>query len=432
MTLETSAGHPAPVRRISQLLVQWIGRLGPVWVEGQVTQLVRRPGTRTAFVTLRDTAADVSLSVTVPTEVLDALGAPIRDGAQVIVHARPSFWAARGSLSMAADEIREVGIGALLARLDQLRRLLTAEGLFSAARKRPLPFLPHVVGLVCGRASAAERDVVENAKRRWPAVAFRVEEVAVQGPNAVTDVVAALGRLDADLTVDVIVIARGGGSVEDLLAFSNEALVRAVSQCRTPVVSAIGHEIDTPLVDLVADARASTPTDAAKLVVPDMAEEQLRIAALDSRMSQAMTTRLRREQASLDAIRSRPAMADPGRLVDVHEQALSDTLARARRCLTGRLDRADDDLTHARARVAALSPAATLARGYAVVQRSSDDAVVRGPGEISPGDAVRLRLAGGEVTATVATPRLAPTGEAPTGDAGKTTGRRSRPTQQKT
>ena len=199
------------------------------------------------------------------------------------MHAKPSFFPARGTLSMYADEIRPVGIGELLARLEHLKRVLAAEGLFAAERKRPLPFLPGVVGLVCGRASAAEKDVVENARRRWPAVRFRVEEVAVQGPQAVTEVTAALGRLDADAEVDVIVVARGGGSLEDLLPFSNEALVRAVADCRTPVVSAIGHEADTPLLDLVADVRASTPTDAAKRVVPDVGEETARVTQLRSR-----------------------------------------------------------------------------------------------------------------------------------------------------
>ena len=382
------------------MLAQWIGRLGAVWVEGQVTQLTRRPGTRTAFLTLRDTAADMSLSVTCPVDLLDALSPPLREGAQVVVHAKPSFWPARGSLNLAADDVRPVGIGALLARLEELKRVLGAEGLFAPQRKQPLPFLPHVVGLVCGRASAAERDVVENARRRWPAVQFRIEEVAVQGPNAVTEVVDALRRLDTDADVDVIVLARGGGAVEDLLPFSNEAMVRAVVGCRTPVVSAIGHEVDSPLVDLAADARASTPTDAASLVVPDLGEELARLETLRRRGGSAIQHRLAREQATLDQLRSRPVMSDPHRPLDDAARVLSEARTRTRRCLSGRLDRAQDEVRHARAQVVALSPAATLQRGYSVVQRAQDGSLVRSPADAPPGTELRIRLAEGELRAT--------------------------------
>lgn len=389
-----------PVRKVTSLLTQWIGRLGWVWVEGQVTQCNRRPGTRTAFLTLRDTAADMSLSVTCPTDLLDRLDPPLREGAQVVVHAKPSFWPARGSLSLAADDIRPVGVGALLARLEELKRVLAAEGLFSPARKRPLPFLPHTVGLVCGRASAAERDVVENARRRWPAVQFRIEEVAVQGVNAVTEVVDALARLQRDPLVEVIVLARGGGAVEDLLPFSNEALVRAVVDCRVPVVSAIGHEVDTPLVDLAADVRASTPTDAAGLVVPDLQEELARLDALRRRTLGAVEGRLAREQAGLDALRSRPVLADPQRMLDDAARLLDEARARTRRCLAGRLDRAEDELRHTRAQVLALSPAATLSRGYAVVQRADDGELVRTPDQAPAGTTLRVRVAEGEIAAT--------------------------------
>ncbi|MGH8828561.1 MAG: exodeoxyribonuclease VII large subunit, partial [Jiangellaceae bacterium] len=277
MALETSADKPAPVRVISQLIGQWIGRLGFVWVEGQVAQLSRRPGMQTAFLTLRDPAADLSLPVTCPVAVLDALDAPLSEGARVVVHAKPSWYFTRGTLSLAATELRTVGLGDLLARLERLRKILAAEGLFAAERKLPLPFLPRVIGLICGRDSKAEHDVLENARRRWPGVRFRVEPVAVQGLSAVSQVMEALRVLDRDPEVDVVIVARGGGSVEDLLPFSDEALVRAVAAVRTPVVSAIGHESDTPLLDLVADYRASTPTDAAKRVVPDVAEELDRV-----------------------------------------------------------------------------------------------------------------------------------------------------------
>ena len=351
-----------------------------------------------AYLTLRDTDVDFSLSVTATARVLDAIGADLVDGARVVVHARPTFWEKRGTLQLTADAIRPVGVGELLAQIEHLKRLLASEGLLDARRKRPLPFLPRTVGLICGRASAAERDVVENARRRWPAVRFAVREVAVQGPQAVTQVVAALRELDADREIDVIVIARGGGSLEDLLAFSNETLVRAVSAAVTPVVSAIGHDVDTPLLDLVADVRASTPTDAASCIVPDVGEELSGLARSRDRLRRAITHRVEREQATLTALRSRPVIADPHTVVDARTREVEGAVHRARQSLAARLDRATDEVRHLRTQVRALSPAATLDRGYAVVQRA-DGAVVRSPDEVSTGELLRLRVAGGELAA---------------------------------
>ena len=398
MGLETSAEKPVPVRTVAHLIGQWIGRLGKVWVEGQVTQLVRRPGASTTFLTLRDPIADVSLQVTCPRGLLDSVTPPVADGARIVVFGRPTFYVPRGSVSLAAEAIRTVGLGELLARIEHLRSVLAAEGLFDARRKRPLPFLPGCVGLVCGRASAAERDVRENSRRRWPAVAFEVREVAVQGPYAVSEVTAALAALDRDPRVEVIVIARGGGSVEDLLPFSDETLLRAVAACRTPVVSAIGHEQDSPLLDLVADARASTPTDAAKLVVPDVGEETARLAQLCARGRQVLRVRLDRETATLADLRCRPVLADPiGMVTRRHDEVVA-WRDRARRCVRNSLDRAADDLAHRRERVRALSPAATLERGYAVVQRA-DGAVVRDPAEVPAGQALTIRVAAGSFRA---------------------------------
>ncbi len=381
-------------------MTEYIGRLGYVWVEGQVAQLSRRPGQRTAFLTLRDPSVDMSLTVTCSVALLDGPAAGVTDGSHVVVHARPQLFAARGTLSLAADQIRQVGVGELLAQLDRLRRVLTAEGVFAADRKRPLPFLPRVVGVVCGRASAAEKDVLENGRRRWPAVRFRVEEVAVQGTSAVTEVTAALDRLDADPEVDVIVVTRGGGSLEDLLPFSNEAMVRAVAACRTPVVSAIGHEADTPLLDLVADERASTPTDAAKRVVPDVVEETERVAQLRRRNLSAVRTLLDRESAAVRAARSRPVLADPHSMLEPRRGDVAAMRDRARRVLSSALDRAGDNLDHTRARVTALSPAATLERGYAVLQDGAGH-VVRRPGDVRTGDRLRARVAGGELAVRV-------------------------------
>ncbi|MGH3098127.1 MAG: exodeoxyribonuclease VII large subunit [Streptosporangiales bacterium] len=394
--LTTSAEQPVPVRTVAQLIAQWVGRLGRVWVDGQVTEVSRRPGNNTVFLTLRDPVAQVSVRVTCARQVFDAVQPPLDGGARVVVHAKPEVYVARGLLSLSAIEIRPVGVGELLARIERLRQVLAAEGLFSAERKRRPPFLPGLIGLVCGRGSAAERDVLQNAKIRWPAVRFRVEQVAVQGPYAATEVTAALQRLDADDEVEVIVVSRGGGSIEDLLPFSDEGLLRAVSACRTPVVSAVGHEQDSPLLDLVADVRASTPTDAAKRVVPEVGEEAELVRQLRDRGRRHLAGWLQRETAGLQALRSRPALADPLRELDDREEAVLTLRARAERCLVNRLDRAADDLAHVRSRVVALSPAATLRRGYAVVQRP-DGGVLASTSDVAPGDDIAVRLADGRV-----------------------------------
>ena len=398
MALETTPETPAAVRTVARAVEGWIARLGPVWVEGQVAQLTRRPGARIVFLTLRDTEADMSLTVSCHPNVVDACSPPLAEGQRVVVHAKPEYYAGRGTLSFRAAEIRPVGLGELLAQLEQRRTLLAAEGLFDPARKKPLPFLPRVVGLVCGRGSDAERDVVENARRRWPGVVFETREVAVQGVKAVSEVTAAVRELDAMPMVDVIVVTRGGGSVEDLLPFSDEGLVRAVAACATPVVSAIGHEKDSPILDLVADVRASTPTDAARKVVPDMVEEMRGVADLRSRARRALGSRLDRDAAWLDSARHRPVLADPSVLVTSRQSDVLALLDRSRRALDGRLTRASDDVGHVRARVRALSPAATLERGYAVVQ-ADDGSVVRVADDVADGALLRVRVSEGEFRA---------------------------------
>ncbi|WP_199716775.1 exodeoxyribonuclease VII large subunit [Micromonospora musae] len=396
----STSEEPWPVRVVSQKIGAWIARLGWVWVDGQVAQISRRPGASTVFLTLRDPSADLSLTVTTNRDVLDAGAPELREGARVVLHAKPEFYAARGTLSLRADEIRQVGLGELLARLEKLKKLLAAEGLFDRARKRRTPFLPNRIGLITGRASAAERDVLTNARRRWPAVEFRTVNVAVQGPGAVPQIVDALKVLDADPTIDVIIIARGGGSLEDLLPFSDEALCRAVFACRTPVVSAIGHETDAPLLDYVADLRASTPTDAAKRVVPDLSEEVRLIGQARNRLERAVRNLIDREAHRLDALRSRPVLARPQVMIDQRSTELTLLRQRSGRCLRHRLTAADDELRHTLARLRALSPAATLDRGYAIVQRA-DGHVVRAASEVGKGDPLRVRLADGELAATV-------------------------------
>jgi exodeoxyribonuclease VII large subunit len=393
MALDTSAESPVPVRTVLQAVGGWIGKLGRIWVEGQIAECKKRGNT--VFVTLRDPVAAVSAQVICTRAVYEVVDPA--EGARVVMFVKPDFNATRGSFALTALEVRAVGIGELLARLEQLRRQLAGEGLFSRERKRALPFLPNTIGLVCGRESAAERDVIQNAQRRWPAVRFRIEQSAVQGPYAAGEVIAAVRRLDADPDVDVIVIARGGGSLEDLLPFSDEALLRAVAACRTPVVSAIGHEQDSPLLDYVADLRASTPTDAAKRIVPDVGEQLALVTQLRDRARRSVRGWLDREQAYLDGLRSRPALADPVREIERQSEQVDALLRRARQSMDGSLHRAADDIAHTRARLIALSPAATLSRGYAIIQHG-DDGVVRSAAEVSPGERLTARFATDQLT----------------------------------
>ncbi|MEU8174008.1 exodeoxyribonuclease VII large subunit [Microbispora hainanensis] len=397
MSAKTSPEAPLPIRSVLQMVAQWIGKLGTVWVEGQITELTARGGT--VFLTLRDPVANVSARITCARGVYEASVPRPVDGARVVMHVKPDFWVNKGSFAFTALEIRPVGIGELLARLERLRQVLAGEGLFNVDRKRRLPFLPGTVGLICGRDSAAERDVLENARRRWPAVRFKVEQVAVQGSYAVGEVTEALRRLDADREVDVIIIARGGGSLEDLLPFSDESLVRAVAACRTPVVSAIGHEQDSPLLDLVADVRASTPTDAAKKVVPDVGEQLTLVHQLRDRGRRVLRGWVEREMSWLESVRSRPSLADPVRELDRRAEQVDALRERSRRCLSSSLDRSADSLEHLRARLVALSPAATLERGYAIAQRPSGE-VVRLAADVKPGDELTIRFSDDRVTVT--------------------------------
>ncbi len=407
MALETSSENPAAVRTIARAVEEWVARLGSVWIEGQIAQLTRRPGMATVFLTLRDTQAEVSISVSAPARLVESSVPPLVEGQRVVINAKAEYFVQRGALTFRATEIRPVGIGELLAQLEARKNLLAAEGLFDESRKRALPFLPRVIGLICGRNSDAERDVVENARRRWPGAVFEIREVAVQGVRAVSDVGAALVELDAIPEVDVIIITRGGGSVEDLLPFSDEGLLRAVAKARTPVISAIGHEKDSPLLDLVADVRASTPTDAARRVVPDMQEQLALINDLRSRASGAVRNRLDKASSWLDSVRARPVLADPSSLIDAPEQQVQMLRDRTRRAVAHHLDRAQDLVTHQRTLVRNLSPAATLERGYAVI-RNGDGTVVMNAEDVTVGTPLRVNVAVGEFTAARTDPKVVP------------------------
>lgn len=394
-----SADNPWPVRSVAMMVKDWIDRLGTVWVEGQIAQLNVRPNSSTAYITLRDPAADMSLQITCPRDLVFNAPVKLTEGTQVIMHGRPNFFVGRGSFSLRVNQIRAVGIGELLARIERLRQLLDAEGLFDPRLKRPIPFLPNTVGLITGRASAAEKDVVSVAEARWPAVRFAVRNTIVQGPSAVPQIVDALRELDAHAEVDVIVIARGGGSVEDLLPFSDETLCREIAKCTTPVVTAIGHEPDNPLCDLVADVRAATPTDAAKRVVPDAAAEQARVADLRERCARALRSWVHREQRTLEQLRSRPVLAQPLAALTARVEEVHRARATARRDVTRLIETESRSVGHLSARLATLGPAATLARGYAVVQIASDSmSILRSTTDAPAGTRLRIRVADGAIT----------------------------------
>ena len=397
--LETSAESPAPVRVISEILKEYVDRLGPIWIEGEISEINERTGM--AFMRLRDTSVDMSLSVMCHRTVLAPVS-PLPQNARVVILAKVSFYTKNGTISLSAKEIRQIGIGELLARLEHLKQLLASEGLFALDLKKPLPLLPRRVGLICGRNSAAEKDVVENARRRWPAVQFEIREVAVQGAAAVIEVSAALRELEANPEVDVIIITRGGGSFEDLLPFSDEGLVRLAASCATPIVSAIGHEQDAPLLDLVADVRASTPTDAAKKVVPDIEEELTMINQLRDRAQRRILNFLDLETSRLTALRERPVLKDPMVLVTTRQEIIAGLRDRSHRSTSHAVDLAREELLHIYARVRSLSPQSTLDRGYAVVQRS-DGTIARDPKELTAGEKLRIRLALGELGAVVET-----------------------------
>ena len=394
--------NPWSVSTVNTEIKGWIERLGYLWVEGQLTQINMKPSWKLSYLTLRDVNQEMSVGLTAPTQLLQNLPTPIKDGDRIVVYGKPAFYAGRGSFSLWVTDIRHVGIGELLARIENLRRVLAAEGLFDASKKLPIPYLPRTIGLITGRGSAAERDVLSVARDRWPAVNFRVLNTAVQGSQAVSQVIEALQTLDADDEVDVIIIARGGGSVEDLLPFSEEALQRAVSAASTPVVSAIGHEPDSPILDNVADLRAATPTDAAKRVVPDVAEERALLDEARHRMAQAVGQWVARERHNLQSLCSRPVLADPTTPIKARYDELTNALGAIRREIRHLVGQEVSRVSALRGQVSALGPASTLERGYSIVQvlpRDGEPEVVTNIAQTPPGSQLRIRVTDGSITA---------------------------------
>ena len=392
---------PWPVSTLAEKLKSYIDRLGQVWIEGEITQWSVSGGS--VYGKLKDLENDATVSITIWSSVRPRIPADLKRGDRVAAAVKPSYWTRGGSLSMQVFAMKHVGLGDLLEKLERLRAQLTAEGLFAQERKRRLPFLPSCIGLVTGKDSDAEKDVLRNAQLRWPGVRFRTVHAAVQGDRTVPEVLSALAALEADPEVDVIIVARGGGDFQNLLGFSDERVVRAVAAMRTPVVSAIGHENDRPLLDDVADLRASTPTDAAKRVVPDVAEELARVAQARSMIRGRVTQRLAVETQQLAAVRSRPALADGAWIVDRRGEEIVRAVARGRELLDRRLDLDGRRISDARGQLRALSPLRTLERGYAIALTDAGSAV-RSAADAPAGATLRIQLADGRIGATSAGP----------------------------
>lgn len=399
----TSAEAPWPVHVVNDKVKGWIERLGHLWVEGQITQVNMKPSWKLSYITLRDVEMEQSVPLTCSTSMLRSMPTPLKNGDRVVVYGKPAFYSGRGSFSLWVSRIQHVGVGELLARMEQLKRAMDAEGLFDPRLKRPLPFLPGRVGLITGRGSAAERDVLAVAHDRWPSVQTEVINTAVQGPQAVPQVIAALQQLEDDPRVDVVIVARGGGSVEDLLPFSEEALVRQVSRMTTPVVSAIGHEPDNPILDTVADLRAATPTDAAKRVVPDVAAELRLVSELRDRAAGALRSWVANEQRGLATVRSRPVLADPLLPIRRQQELVTEARERNDRALGITIRDMRSQVVSLKAQVNALGPSQTLQRGYSVVQVLPRDhtppQVVTTVDDVTPGSQLRIRVLDGSVTA---------------------------------
>lgn len=397
---DTTRDNPWPLSRLTQNIKIYVDRMSALWVEGQVVQYNPRPGSRMAFFTLRDTESDTSMTVTAFPNVITAIGAGFEEGVKVVARVKPVFWERSGSLNLQAAEVHLQGLGDLLAQIERLRQRLAAEGLFDIERKKALPFLPRVIGLVCGRNAKAKDDVIVNASARWPAACFEVREVAVQGQYAVREVTQAIAELDSLPQVDVIVVARGGGSVEDLLPFSDEALVRAAAQASTPLVSAIGHEGDAPLLDYVADYRASTPTDAARRIVPDLAQELDGLARAREGMRSAIQRRLAQERYNLDLLVSRPIFLAPAATLEPHRTFIDSALTSLRTQVERRLNSERQSILQASATLQALSPQATLERGYSMLRLPSGE-LVRDASQVPKGTLVEGILAQGRLVAQV-------------------------------
>lgn len=393
---DSSPDAPTSVSRLNETIRGFISAWGSVWVEGEITAWNVRGGH--VFGRLKDASGEAMISFRLWSSTRQRMPDSLKVGDRVVACVKSDYFVKTGDFSFTVSAMRPMGLGDQLERLERLRAQLRSEGLFDPARKKPLPFLPQVIGLITGERSDAEQDVHRNAELRWPQVRFRTIHVAVQGDRCVPETLAALAQLDADTEVDVIVIARGGGDPQTLLGFSDERLVRAVAAASTPVVSAIGHENDHPLLDDVADLRASTPTDAAKKVVPDVAEQRAIVQQLRSRARTRLTQRISHDIAQLEQLRTRPVLRAPESMLTTRAQELWILASRGRDLVTRRIDDGDRTTAQLRASLRALSPGATLARGYAIAHLDCG-VIVRGAAQAPAGAAVVVTVADGSFAA---------------------------------
>jgi exodeoxyribonuclease VII large subunit len=387
---------PWPVAELTSKLKSYIDRLGVAWVEGEIAQWdVRGSG---IFGKLKDLTEESTMGFTIWANAKANIPEGLAQGDRVIALVKVDFWKKNGQIGLNVLELRRVGLGELLEKLERLRAALASEGLFEPSRKVPLPFLPQRIGLITGANSDAEKDVLRNAHLRWPAVEFRVIHTKVQGDQTVPEVVAAIAELDADPSIDVIIIARGGGDFQSLLPFSDEKLVRAAAACVTPLVSAIGHEADAPLLDLVADLRASTPTDAAKRVVPDVSEELARVHDSRARLRNRVTAMVTGESDRLSAMRSRPVLAGSEWIIATRAEDIVRHVQRGSDLVERALHSAAVETASLRARLISLSPKQTLERGYSIAVRS-DGTLLRTVADAPAGTSFTLTVSDGTIHA---------------------------------
>lgn len=400
LSRDTTRDNPWPLRVLSEKLRTYLDRINDTWIEAQVIEYNQRPANRMSFFVAKDLEADISMPIKAYGNVITAAGDALAAGARVVMRVKPDFYTKTGALALMASEIHAAGVGGMLEALERLKKKLAAEGLFAAEHKKALPFLPRRVGLICGHNARARDDVIENATRRWPLVEFEIREVAVQGQRCPAEVSAAIAELDAMAEVDVIVVTRGGGAFEDLLGFSDETVVRAAFAARTPVVSAVGHEEDTPLLDYVADFRASTPTDAAKNIVPDMEAELNGVAICRQKMQNHIQARLQFALRELESVRSRPVMQNPAAALETRRLDIAHGLDTLRSRVGMSLARHAQQLAATRATLRAISPKAVLERGYAVL-RLPNKTVLTDASQVAKGDMIEAILARGSLVAAV-------------------------------
>ena len=395
-----SPENPMQVRDAARSLADLINPLPAIWIEGEITQAKIRPNSDWVFMDLRDVSQEATLNVMLSKNALKISKITPESGMRVVVHGKPEFWTNRGSLIIRAKAIQTLGLGELMVRLEELKQKLANEGLFSASRKKPLPFLPKKIGLICGRASAAMTDVIENTQRRWPIVEFVTLEVAVQGAKAASEVTQALKKLNARDDIDVIIITRGGGSFEDLLPFSDEALIRAVAQTKIPTISAIGHEEDSPLLDLVADVRASTPTDAARKVVPYFDHEFEMLDKTLFNLRRIVSAAIEREQIFLERLIENSGLDSIEYFLQPYQDQLDQDLYELRENAQAKVQKEVLWLAPTKAQLKALSPVATLERGFAIVQLANKK-LLKKASDVKSGDQLRIRLAKDSIKAKV-------------------------------